>query len=50
LRNKSRIELTDREIEELLDAQGIEPYSSRWAANAELEKLVKEIDGKDTKT
>jgi len=45
---ESRIELTDREIEELLNAQGIEHYSSRRAAIAELEKLVKEIDGKDT--
>ena len=47
---ESRTELTDRELGELLKVQGIEPYSSRRTAIAELEKLVKEIDGKDTKT
>ena len=47
---QSRTELADRELGELLKVQGIEPYSSRRAAIAELEKLVQEIDGKDAKT
>lgn len=46
---QSRIELTDRELGEFLKVRGTKPYSSRRAVISELEKLVKEIDGKDTK-
>ena len=47
---ESRIELTDRELGELLKVWGIEPYSSRRTAIVELEKLVEKIDVNNTKT